>query len=295
MLDIGVACQKQSAGRGVGRTLSCGAGLVYDAGLCYPGCPQGTSGVGPVCWGSCPAAFPVDCGASCAKTSDACVKGVSSQVLTPLEVVQNIVAAVVTGGGSAGAKVAGQAAAKTAATAAAKATIKQQLVQRAKQIGKELAEAAAESAASTLAEAQATGEFDFTGLDPTGVTAVVDAYYKPVCADAVRNATASPAASGESCTAAVQGRLAWDHGSNRSWGADNLQRLCGSATNAEPARCFERVMSGSVSWGGGTHWEWQNAITLCGQVKNADAVLACFQARLQAGEPWQAAAAACRR
>lgn len=38
-------------GRGVGKIpTACGAGMEYDAGLCYPVCDAGYHGVGPVCW-----------------------------------------------------------------------------------------------------------------------------------------------------------------------------------------------------------------------------------------------------
>ncbi len=49
--DIGVSCQKQSYGRTAGRVLNtCAAGLDADAGLCYPKCKEGFTGVGPMCW-----------------------------------------------------------------------------------------------------------------------------------------------------------------------------------------------------------------------------------------------------
>ena len=41
---------KTSYGRGAGVTLGWLPGEEYDAGLCYPPCPSGYDGVGPVCW-----------------------------------------------------------------------------------------------------------------------------------------------------------------------------------------------------------------------------------------------------
>ncbi|HEX9944871.1 MAG TPA: hypothetical protein VGG03_22910 [Thermoanaerobaculia bacterium] len=42
---------KPSYGRGVGVVpTDCGPGREYDAGLCYPLCPPGYTGVGPMCW-----------------------------------------------------------------------------------------------------------------------------------------------------------------------------------------------------------------------------------------------------
>jgi hypothetical protein len=59
--DDGLTCRlvnivgKPSSGRGVGTVPSnCGSGREFDAGLCYPLCPSGFSGVGPVCWQRCP-------------------------------------------------------------------------------------------------------------------------------------------------------------------------------------------------------------------------------------------------
>jgi hypothetical protein len=65
--------------------MECAAGLEYDAGLCYPPCKDGQIGIGPVCWGSCPADSPYDCGAICVVDGDQCttkVKQVSDALLT---------------------------------------------------------------------------------------------------------------------------------------------------------------------------------------------------------------------
>ncbi len=51
--------------------MTCAAGLTNDAGLCYPSCPTGFSGVGPVCWGVNPAGW-VNCGMGAAKTTKVC-------------------------------------------------------------------------------------------------------------------------------------------------------------------------------------------------------------------------------
>lgn len=56
---------KDTVTRGVGTVPNdCGPGKELDAGLCYPLCPAGMSGVGPVCWGSCDPGFD-DHGATC--------------------------------------------------------------------------------------------------------------------------------------------------------------------------------------------------------------------------------------
>ena len=61
MTDIGVSCHKNSYGRGVGKVLTCTKDQEEDAALCYDFCNYGADGVGPVCWGHCPA-NTVPCG-----------------------------------------------------------------------------------------------------------------------------------------------------------------------------------------------------------------------------------------
>ena len=82
---------------------------------------------------------------------------------------------VVSGGGSAVATVGARNAVKTIS----KATIKKEL----KKIGKNLAENTLENASATFYEAQLTGQFSWTDLDPTGIANVVKAYDKPLCKD----------------------------------------------------------------------------------------------------------------
>lgn len=69
--DDGATCRrdvhifgKASYGRGVGSPLPCDSDEERDAGLCYRPCRSGYNGVGPVCWGSCPADYSDD-GATC--------------------------------------------------------------------------------------------------------------------------------------------------------------------------------------------------------------------------------------
>jgi hypothetical protein len=95
------------------------------------------------------------------------------------------------------------------------------------------------------------------------------------------------------CAQALQGRIAWDYSGSTRWNPDNVERLCRGASDDQPARCFNRVMHGGINWGGGTRWEWANAIDLCEGTTNADATVACFQRYLGAGRPWGAAIAAC--
>ena len=61
------------------KSMDCPAGQIYDAGLCYKGCNNGYSGVGPVCWANGPNGW-VDCGMGAAKTSKVCAETVFDQV-----------------------------------------------------------------------------------------------------------------------------------------------------------------------------------------------------------------------
>lgn len=179
--DMGVSCTKPSYGRGAGRVpTSCSGGKENQGGLCYRACEAGYKGIGPVCWANaCPSVFPVKCAAGCAKSSNACFSSIVNQSMSVLEFAGNIAGLVLTGGGANAAK----AGARTGAKVVAKETIKQRLKQKAKEIGKELAEGAAENAASTFFDAQATGEFSWEDLDPTGVANIVKAFNQPLCKD----------------------------------------------------------------------------------------------------------------
>jgi hypothetical protein len=66
---------KASYGRGAGYAPgNCPGGTQYDAGLCYQYCAPGYGGVGPVCWGTCPAGYRDD-GATCRKDAVIIAKG----------------------------------------------------------------------------------------------------------------------------------------------------------------------------------------------------------------------------
>lgn len=100
-------------------------------------------------------------------------------------------------------------------------------------------------------------------------------------------------AESRSCHDAVQGKIAWDYERNTAWNSTNVDRLCRGAGSDQPARCFNRVMHGGVSWGGGTQWRWENAIDLCEGTADADATIRCFQQQIRQGQGWGAAIAAC--
>jgi hypothetical protein len=81
--------------------MSCKAGLQFDAALCYTYCKSGFYGVGPVCWESCPSG-ETDCGAGCANGKTSCGSSVANMVISPLMVVANVAAIVLTAGAGAG-------------------------------------------------------------------------------------------------------------------------------------------------------------------------------------------------
>jgi len=88
--DSGANCFKPTYGRGVGQVrLQCIDGKVADAGLCYPPCPAGTSGVGPLCWGNCSKRLSTYCGLFCTVDSGKCaqltMKIVGSALKIPLQ------------------------------------------------------------------------------------------------------------------------------------------------------------------------------------------------------------------
>ena len=205
MTDIGISCQKQSKGRGVGKPMQCKKGQAYDAGLCYRPCKQNYHGVGPVCWQDCPDTQPVNCGAGCAKNSSQCAEKTIAQVLAPLEIAANVAMAVTTGGAGnaavSAAKASARTAAKTAGKAAAKTAVKNstrtiaremmpgvraQLNKKLlKEYSEEIADEVCWNAAESLALAAVANDSDMKdvilSLDPTGIADVTEAYAKPKC------------------------------------------------------------------------------------------------------------------
>lgn len=200
MTDIGISCAKRTATRAT-IAAQCGGGQVYDTGLCYNSCKGGYNGVGPVCWGTCPADKPFACGAGCATNEAACAQATSDQVLSVVSAVASIAASAFTGGagGAAiqgatnGAKVGVNTAAKTLTKSVTKATVKETLRAQALKQGKSIAESTLETWGTALATydtnvaiyasaGQDPPDFDWASLDPTGISSIIQAYNKPVCA-----------------------------------------------------------------------------------------------------------------
>ena len=125
MVEFGVSCMKPSYDRGVGQLMSCSSGMQRDAGLCYNGCSNGFTGVGPVCWNQCPAKLPYSCGMGCAADKSACDSAITDQVTAPLIAAGSIALTIVTAGGGSAAANAAKTAGKTGAQIAAKAAAKE--------------------------------------------------------------------------------------------------------------------------------------------------------------------------
>lgn len=189
----------------------CPAGYVNDAGLCYKKCDANSTGVGPVCWASCPVIRGkqwVECGAGCAEDSTACVLNTTDMVVSVLDSAISIASL---GTGSGISKLTSEA--KKGLTKGIKAAAKQYGKTFTKRLtsgykgvmgkvaaGQDLAAVMSTqvSVASLAGEIEdivgqniSQAEIDFkivqevmghaSLLDPSGVLGVVAAYVKPVC------------------------------------------------------------------------------------------------------------------
>lgn len=84
---------------------------------------------------------------------------------------------------------------------------------------------------------------------------------------------------GSTCARAVWSNGGRSGSRSKKSKAAIVNRLCAmTPTSAEPARCFQTLMSGKVNWGGGTRWAVQNAINLCAGASSATATIGCFKA-----------------
>lgn len=79
------------------------------------------------------------------------------------------------------------------------------------------------------------------------------------------------------------------------WTSESLYQLCNGGSGSEPAKCYERLMSGRVSWGQGTKWQLSNALSLCGGSSNGLGTISCFQRELSRRGNWRPAIDSCRR
>ncbi|HEX2336195.1 MAG TPA: VOC family protein [Hyphomicrobiaceae bacterium] len=104
-----------------------------------------------------------------------------------------------------------------------------------------------------------------------------------------------PARPANPCAQAVQGRVRLGPKGSRAWPEGSLVRLChGAETSVEPARCFDELMRGKISWGTGNTWTAANALMLCAGTRNARQTLDCFATSIAANETWASAINNCR-
>ncbi len=97
------------------------------------------------------------------------------------------------------------------------------------------------------------------------------------------------------CALAVRGKVPLRPNGPNTWDAASIARLCQGAENsAEPGKCFEKLMSGQVNWGGGTVWLTPNALVLCGGARSAGQTLDCFTKGIADGQDWRTTTARCR-
>ena len=206
--DMGVSCLKPTQTRAT-LTANCPAGTNYEDGLCYSPCKTGYYGVGPVCWGTCPADKPIDCAGGCAAdgslkpgggTNDVCARMITDQVTTVVGFIGDAVATVVTAGGYAGIKAGAKQAIKKLEKFVAKETTKEiakaAITKMAKETGTYLKDQAQAKLEDMIAQAGQNAlalsidpnaetevpDFEWTDLDPTGLASIVNAYNHPKCA-----------------------------------------------------------------------------------------------------------------
>src|SRR5262245_274662 len=108
-------------------------------------------------------------------------------------------------------------------------------------------------------------------------------------------AAATPPRPASPCAQAVQGKVRLGPKGSRAWPEGSVARLChGAETSVEPARCFDELMRGKISWGTGSTWTASHALILCAGTKNARQTLDCFATSIAANETWTSAIDACR-
>lgn len=100
---------------------------------------------------------------------------------------------------------------------------------------------------------------------------------------------------GKICMASIQDKIAWDYEGRKHWQQSNLENICKNAIySLQPGICFNRIMHGNVSHGGGTRWRWPPALRLCAGTQNANSTIACFTQAVEQKKPWPEAIELCR-
>lgn len=210
----GLDLTKKSYGRGAGTIPDQCPGGQLDAGLCYSNCKAGHSGVGPVCWQGCPGG-KINCGAGCANSTTTCVTDTANMVVSPIMMVVNIATMGSTGAVSTGTMASVKAGLKAASLAGAAANASYQAGATtalwvndyvgsfrqltSTEIAAEVDRRFSPTAARWVKEQYALVHMNMmlgddvaktalntlnaaSGFDPSGVSGVVSAFAKPICA-----------------------------------------------------------------------------------------------------------------
>jgi hypothetical protein len=169
---------------------TCAPGDDYDAGLCYPKCRSGFTGVGPVCWGTAPTVSGkkwVNCGMGAASDDAACGSAVTNQILGPLEIVAFVASWGSSGAATTGAKSGARAATKVAQAGSKASGLKdaaKALDKGMEGIGKTTGYMSTMSSISTLQSEtdaiRAAAELASL-VDPSGISSTVAAYAFDTC------------------------------------------------------------------------------------------------------------------
>ena len=97
------------------------------------------------------------------------------------------------------------------------------------------------------------------------------------------------------CQAYIQNKIAWNYKGSKHWNIKNIDKICGKAQNSvQPGVCFEKVMHGGISWGGGIKWKWENVAKLCNGTLNANTSINCFKREIAKGTSWKTAVNQCQ-
>ena len=199
---IGPVCWDfpRSYGRGGGSVPdACQNHMEFQAGLCYPQCKRTYSGVGPVCWKQCLGETPVNCGAACSSTEQACASGIFNMIKAVLNMIKTLAVTILTGGtASLANKTAELLFSKKAAIEGginlaklfvkkgySKKSYEHLMKSEANKIGQNIEQATLD----TLFESGKATEKDtaqlsieiFAAVDPTGIGAVVEAFLHDLC------------------------------------------------------------------------------------------------------------------
>lgn len=102
------------------------------------------------------------------------------------------------------------------------------------------------------------------------------------------------------CFDYVQDKIKWNYDHDARWKPENVEQLCKGTTQfKQPGECFNEVMHGGplggegINWGGGTKWQWKNAVALCAGTDSADNRINCFKSRIGDNVKWDTAIAQC--